>query len=836
MKANRIVKFSMYLFVLLLLCFTSDLQNEWILSRWGSLIINFSNYLKDNEKVNLLLSIGVLLVTLFSSWSNGTNYSKRWHLGGFVLVIDCLLFLSTKHWTWSNSSIGISWCYLIIIAITLPVIFSLFVPKAQKSSLIRCYEKLKNRFSSIISMAPKQIQKSNSDILGFCTDNVDVNTIDHHIRQPYADLIVRKAITTESKESFAVGVTGDWGSGKTLFLNHIETSIKQEKKRNNNIMLIKFCPWESSDCRQIIVDFFNTLCDKVAPYYSKIRKPILKYAELLTMVDAPNWLVSAFKIFDWKRQLSINQLKSHISECLKKLNWKIFILIDDIDRLNDQEIYETLKLIRNTADFYNVIYIVSYDKKYLREQLTAFGIKSSNLYIEKIFPVEIKLQSPEPHFQARCLTKSIQQMTSDNYLQKTVTNIINFHEDIIGDILRTYRQVKRFARQFTLNIEALKENHVYNDIYIEDFFLLELLYYHNPELYNTLKNTPTKLLAAVNDSKYNINIFTLRSGLDGTPVKSQESFPYKGDALEEKSIDILKRIFNKNSSYRRITQLSYTESYHKYFSFGISYDQISLTELHGIINSSKDIDNQIDEWCENNKRDSLYRLLMSINLGNDSFAIKRYISTTLSFARYCTTKNIGTLFSSALKRRKYDKELREELEQYTNSEIKKYIHGFSNSQEYSLFAKGLAQLFFDEYNDYQCTGDDGYSFVGSCEKVKSLLIENVGSFLSKNPNTADNLFDASCSIYTLVIASAIALDSDEGNYFKSVIFDYLLKYFSSHKGKNKHLAESFFDVDTSDSPTEDEINDRQTTKERLLAQMFSNRDNYLIFIYNCFEK
>ena len=104
MKANRIVKFSMYLFVLLLLCFTSDLQNEWILSRWGSLIINFSNYLKDNEKVNLLLSIGVLLVTLFSSWSNSTNYSKRWHLGGFVLVIDCLLFLSTKHWTWSNSS------------------------------------------------------------------------------------------------------------------------------------------------------------------------------------------------------------------------------------------------------------------------------------------------------------------------------------------------------------------------------------------------------------------------------------------------------------------------------------------------------------------------------------------------------------------------------------------------------------------------------------------------------------------------------------------------------------------------------------------------------------
>ena len=226
---------------------------------------------------------------------------------------------------------------------------------------------------------------------------------------------------------------------------------------------------------------------------------------------------------------------------------------------------------------------------------------------------------------------------------------------------------------------------------------------------------------------------------------------------------------------------------------------------------------------------------MSIDPGTDSFAVKRYISIALSFARHCHPNNVGTLFSSILKARKYNTDLRMDLQRYTSSEIKKYIHGFSHSQEHILFAKGLAQLFFDEYNEFQHTGDYGYSLIGSCENAKSLLIENVDTFLTNNPNTADYIFDTKYTIHTLIISSAISSDSGEGNYFTSVIFDYLLKYFSSHKGHNKHLAESFFDIDTSDYSTDDELNDRQTKKAILLSQMFGNNDNYQRFIHNCFE-
>lgn len=842
MKSNRIVIWFIYVFVLLLLCFTSDKHNEWIILHWGQTVSNISDYIFGNNKVNALLSLASIFVIIFASFKNLTDYYRKWHIGGVVLAIDLLIILSTKYWTWYNSLFGIKWYILLITAITLPVLLSLLAPTKCKRFIIRCANKIKENIKTLKYNKDKQhnllsnkksTQKDNR-LFGFCTDIIDNNTTDHNIRQPYADLIVKKAIATASKEAFAIGISGDWGSGKTLFLKHIEDSIKEQQKTDDTILAIKFQPWESSDSRQIIIDFFNTLCENIAPSFSALKKPMIKYAELLTMADAPNWLISLSNFLDKKKQLSINQLKTQISKYLEKIECKIFILIDDIDRLDEQEIYETLKLIRNTADFSNIIYIVSYDKKYICEQLTEYGIKSSKLYIEKIFPLEIKLQSPEPHFQSRCLIESISQMINDPIIPISIAKMLYYYEDIINDIIKTYRQAKRFARQLALNLEAIKENQLYDEISIEDFFLLELLYYHNPDLYNTLKNNPKQVLVAIEDKKYDIRYFTLRDGIDGSKESSKKPFPYKGDAIDAKSIIILKQLFDKQQAYRKTYQLAYIESYYKYFSFGISFDQISQTEFQTFLNGTNDIDTQVDNWCSNGKQDSLYGLTISHSLSDDSFECKRYISVVLALGKNHTNSiSVKKLFSSAFMATKYNKNLLTDLRQYLYSEIKKYIYSFNHIQEYVQYAQSLSKIFHDEYYHSQRTGDEGFTLIGSCENAKSLLINNIESFLAKNPNTADNLFDSEYAIHTLVRASSISFDED--GLSTSVVFDFLLKYFSEHKGHNKHKAETFFKIDVSDSPTDDEINDRQTKQDMILSQMFSNRENYLKIIDTCFD-
>ena len=61
------------------------------------------------------------------------------------------------------------------------------------------------------------------------------------------------------------------------------------------------------------------------------------------------------------------------------------------NNLERDEVFEVLRLIRNTADLSNVIYMVAYDKEYVTCVLEEKNIKDSSAYLEKIFPLEIHL-------------------------------------------------------------------------------------------------------------------------------------------------------------------------------------------------------------------------------------------------------------------------------------------------------------------------------------------------------------------------------------------------------------------------------------------------------------
>ncbi|MFL0119784.1 P-loop NTPase fold protein, partial [Tenacibaculum maritimum] len=76
---------------------------------------------------------------------------------------------------------------------------------------------------------------------------------------------------------------------------------------------------------------------------------------------------------------------------LKKLNKRIVIIIDDFDRLQANEIFEILKLIRNTAGFDTFTYVVAYDKEYLVKSLKNNNIPNPEKFTEKIFLREIEL-------------------------------------------------------------------------------------------------------------------------------------------------------------------------------------------------------------------------------------------------------------------------------------------------------------------------------------------------------------------------------------------------------------------------------------------------------------
>lgn len=313
-------------FVILLVLFTSETINNWISKLVGVQANSLYQHLNENSLLNILLSISVLVLMIVCSIKSATDYYRKWKSLGTVIIIDILLAASMNHWAWATSAFGINWAWVLILVFTIPNLLSTLLPNKIKNQVVKCMEVFEALIYDKCFKKPGQPDISKKTY-GFCIDDIDKQTNDEHIRQPYADLLIKKALSTKQEEALAIGISGGWGSGKTLFLNRIKKTITRVQKDDRNILLFEFYPWESIDSKQIITDFFIGLCNTLKPRYSALKKPILKYSELLTAVDGPKWIVYLAKLFDKSEELTINKRKEIISRFLKKLGEKIFILV-----------------------------------------------------------------------------------------------------------------------------------------------------------------------------------------------------------------------------------------------------------------------------------------------------------------------------------------------------------------------------------------------------------------------------------------------------------------------------------------------------------------------------
>lgn len=68
-------------------------------------------------------------------------------------------------------------------------------------------------------------------------------------------------------------------------------------------------------------------------------------------------------------------------------NFKVLCIMDDIDRLNDEEIADLFKLVKEVVDFDNIVYLLSFDKKIVVNALNKVQHGNGEQYLNKIINV-----------------------------------------------------------------------------------------------------------------------------------------------------------------------------------------------------------------------------------------------------------------------------------------------------------------------------------------------------------------------------------------------------------------------------------------------------------------
>lgn len=217
---------------------------------------------------------------------------------------------------------------------------------------------------------------------------------------PFAQKVAKGIKNYKQNETFIISIEGKWGSGKTSLMNLIENEIKDD------VEIMHFNPWLLTDIRQVINLFFDELI-KVLSYGSfkvKLNENIKKDIKTLANILLPDninidmgLIKLGYKPKDalLKNDDSLEKIKSRINIYLKNLDKKIVIIVDDIDRLTDEETEFIFRLTKGIADFDNLIYILLYDKGIVAKSLQTFKKEDGEKYLEKI--VQYSLPVPKPH-------------------------------------------------------------------------------------------------------------------------------------------------------------------------------------------------------------------------------------------------------------------------------------------------------------------------------------------------------------------------------------------------------------------------------------------------------
>lgn len=571
------------------------------------------------------------------------------------------------------------------------------------------------------------------------------------------------------KTSFAIGIAGEWGSGKTTFLQLIKESIK------GKAYVVDFNPWMCKMPEQVTQDFFSSLREQLSPLHSTLSKSIKEYSNLLSDLTVPTLSTFGINAKLLVKEESLQEKKKSLSEKFSCLPKPVVVFIDDIDRLEKDEVFEVLRLIRNTADLSNTVYAVAYDKEYVVNILEEGKIKNASSYLEKIFPLEVNLPKTEDYIIEDALKRNIKQLyKSEESFEEDLFEILKEDQrKLLLRVLNNFRGAERFAETFILNHKFL-ENESSPEIEILDLLWLELLKQYDIRVYNKLAKDP---------------IFLLDVDYDNKTYKLNKKKCEKETSCKKETPNILEQIFGED--IKRIEQsISYIENYEKYFTLGISKHKVSTKEMNELLNNDKP-EEIIVKW----KNKYLSSIKFQIEQVNVSMLNEKQLKNLLCGALLFEMKTgqLGKNLPKLLEKKKYNNKINKVAHDTVISWIEDNLSGgnkLSNKEHVNLsILLNWLYLYEEKANNID------YNYIVNNDEIKTYLIKNIEKFLRKNSGiTAVDIVKENKTLFHIFRNCCVNTETtyyigdegeleDEHYVYEQFAFDTVIDFFSKNKDK-----------------------------------------------------
>ncbi len=215
-------------------------------------------------------------------------------------------------------------------------------------------------------------------------------------RGPFtASVALRINNAKATDESTVFGLVGPWGSGKTSILNKVVDQL------SGDWLIGTFSPWSTGDSTGMALEFVNALADLLdQKAQGELRSKLAGYAEYLAPGLAAIPVLGtgvegiAAKVLGQLTQRPPWHVQfKALADGIEALGKRVLFVVDDIDRLQADELLTLLKVIRLLGRFRGVHYLVAYDQQTIEELLGGGGRSRLSSFMEKIvqYPFEVPL-------------------------------------------------------------------------------------------------------------------------------------------------------------------------------------------------------------------------------------------------------------------------------------------------------------------------------------------------------------------------------------------------------------------------------------------------------------
>jgi hypothetical protein len=459
---------------------------------------------------------------------------------------------------------------------------------------------------------------------GFIEDNFQPNvTRDILGREKYANQLGRKILATSTLEkAFVIAISSPWGFGKSGFLILLEESLykgqlstKSDKNiipsrtdnlrkkspfsKKTNTLIVKYNPWKNFDDKKVVQDFFDELSLSINTLDTQLSKQIRNYSNYLYKLDES--VFSKFiesSVDSLTDDKTLSNLFEEINNTISRIQKRIVVFVDDLDRLTGDELIDILKLIRNTANFRNTVFVVAYDHNYVLNTIDKKNlISNKEEYLQKIVQLEITLPSFSKNILIDFLNERINNweisivdsdkiksaineifsisivdlpkpgssQTNPNALADFIFRSNRTEDSLLFQVFQNVRDIIRFVNSFNLSFESIGQ---VADLY--EIILLELLKIRYLTIFQIISN---KRFLIINKEQYEFSYDDFDTFMNFETAKSLNV--RWSDAYVIRAI--LSNLFNpKRKIYFRSVK------YPRYFDIYFTYQAPNLIKLEEI--------------------------------------------------------------------------------------------------------------------------------------------------------------------------------------------------------------------------------------------------------------